>query len=275
MRRKFKRLTAFLLSAAMVFPFFGEYPSGTFDIDWGFDWSVSAADALTDNTTGVTLSDSDSDGYYDIGTADELYAFANIVNAGNVSVNAELTENITVNSGDLSTYNGTDSVSWREWTPIGNSSNRYTGIFDGNNKTISGLYFNNTSQKYVGLFGCLGDGEIKNVGVVNSYFNGKHYVGGVCGDKYEGTITNCYNTGTVSGDSDVGGVCGFISGTITNCYNTGTVVGVDFVGGVCGYNTTSDTGSYTITNCYNTGNVTATGDSARVGGVCGYNFGCH
>jgi len=42
MRRKFKRLTAFLLSAAMVFPFFGEYPSGTFDFDWGFDWSVSA-----------------------------------------------------------------------------------------------------------------------------------------------------------------------------------------------------------------------------------------
>ena len=57
MRRKFKRLTAFLLSAAMVFPFFGEYPSGTFDFDWGFDWSVSAAEALTDNTTGVTLSD--------------------------------------------------------------------------------------------------------------------------------------------------------------------------------------------------------------------------
>jgi len=53
MRRKFKRLTAFLLSAAMVFPFFGEYPSGTFDIDWGFDWSVSAAEALTDNTTAA------------------------------------------------------------------------------------------------------------------------------------------------------------------------------------------------------------------------------
>ena len=271
MRRKFKRLTAFLLSAAMILPFFTEYPEGTFDLDW----SVSAAEALTDNTTGVTLSDSDGDDYYDIGTADELYAFANIVNNGNNTVNAELTQNITVNSGDLSTYNGTDSVSWREWTPIDNSSNRYTGIFDGNNKTISGLYFNDSEQNYVGLFGCLGDGEIKNVGVVNSYFNGKHYVGGVCGDNYEGTITNCYNTGTVSGDSDVGGVCGInCKGTITNCYNTGTVVGVDFVGGVCGYNTIGDTGSYTITNCYNTGNVTATGDSARVGGVCGYNFGC-
>ncbi len=270
MRRKFKRLTAFLLSAAMILPFFTEYPEGTFDLDW----SVSAAEALTDGTTGVTLSDSDGDDYYDIGTADELYAFANIVNGGN-SINAELTQDISVNSTkdktDISDCDGTMADGWKDWTPIGNSSNRYTGIFDGNNKTISGLYFNNTSQNYVGLFGCLGDGEIKNVGVVNSYFNGKHYVGGVCGDNYEGTITNCYNTGTVSGDSDVGGVCGFSSGTITNCYNTGTVVGVDFVGGVCGYNTT---GSYTITNCYNTGNVTATGDSARVGGVCGYNFGC-
>ena len=55
MRRKFKRLTAFLVSAAMVFPFFGEYPSGTFDIDWGFDWSVSAEDTTPDFSTAKVL----------------------------------------------------------------------------------------------------------------------------------------------------------------------------------------------------------------------------
>ena len=55
MRRKFKRLTAFLLSAAMVFPFFGEYPSGTFDIDWGFDWSVSAEDTTPDFSNAKVL----------------------------------------------------------------------------------------------------------------------------------------------------------------------------------------------------------------------------
>ena len=90
-------------------------------------------------------------------------------------------------------------------------------------------------------------------------------VGGVCGGNNDrGTITNCYNTGDVTGDSLVGGVCGYNGGTITNCYNTGTVTSNGNVGGVCGGN------GGTITNCYNTGSVT--GDSL-VGGVCGYNGG--
>ena len=89
------------------------------------------------------------------------------------------------------------------------------------------------------------------------------YAGGVCGYN-NGTITNCYNTGTVSG-RDVGGVCGYNdnSGTITNCYNTGAVSGVT-AGGVCGWN---DNGK--ITNCYNTGTVSG----GYAGGVCGYNGG--
>ena len=42
MSKKFKRIGSFLMAIAMILPFFGEYPSGTFDFDWGFDWSVSA-----------------------------------------------------------------------------------------------------------------------------------------------------------------------------------------------------------------------------------------
>lgn len=68
MRRKFKRLTAFLLSAVMVFPLFGEYPSGTFDFDWDFDWSASAAEIVANGTCGAEGNESsvtwslDSDG---------------------------------------------------------------------------------------------------------------------------------------------------------------------------------------------------------------------
>ncbi|MCI7803821.1 MAG: hypothetical protein MR503_01920 [Oscillospiraceae bacterium] len=69
--------------------------------------------------------------------------------------------------------------------------------------------------------------------------------GGVCGYNNYGEITNCYNTGKVSGSSDVGGVCGYNFDTITNCYNTGAVSGSSSVGGVCGTNN-----SGTITNCY-------------------------
>ena len=175
---------------------------------------------------------------------------------------------ITVNTGVLNA-DGTlasDVSGFRVWTPIGNFDNQYKGIFNGQSHTISGLYFNNPETLYVGLIGYLGSGgKISNVGVVNSYFNGKYYVGGLCGESCYASISNCYNTGAVRGDGPVGGVCGNNVGPIFNCYNTGSVSGSDYVGGVCGQN------SGEISNCYNTGVVI--GSSAYVGGVCGNNGG--
>ena len=72
------------------------------------------------------------------------------------------------------------------------------------------MYLNDSNLDFVGLFGEI-NGTVKNVGVVDSYFNGDWYVGGVCGNNNYGTITNCYNTGTVRGT-------GNNDGTITNCY---------------------------------------------------------
>jgi len=67
----------------------------------------------------------------------------------------------------------------------------------------------------------------------------------VCGYNNGDTVTNCYNTGSVSGNRYVGGVCGNnYFGTVTNCYNTGSVTGSNDVGGVCGRN------DGTVTNCY-------------------------
>ena len=229
---------------------------------------------------------------YQISTAAELYWFAACVNGStegiqqNKSANAVLTANITVNSNLLSllqfdseTGEVTNGENFTSWTPIGNRNNQYTGTFDGQGHTISGLYFN-TSTEFVGLFGLVeSGGSVSNVGVVDSYFKGEDLVGGVCGLNYSGTITNCYNTGTVSGSrSCVGGVCGRNSApsnrtaTITNCYNTGAVSGTGHqVGGVCGSNDIygSSYGTVTITNCYNRGTVSGSGN--RVGGVCGYN----
>ncbi|MGN0442593.1 MAG: GLUG motif-containing protein [Acutalibacteraceae bacterium] len=208
---------------------------------------------------------------YQIGTKEELYWFADKVsndNANYGSASAVLTADIVVNTDVLNDSGELNTGTFTSWTPIGNDSNKYTGTFDGQGHTVSGLYFNGTSTDYVGLFGYLGSGgEIKNTGVIDSYFNGANSVGGVCGNKASGKITNCYNTGTVSGSGYVGGVCGSnsSSGTITDCYNTGTVSGSGYVGGVCGYNSAA-----TITNCYNIGTVSATGDNA--GGVCGDNY---
>lgn len=178
------------------------------------------------------------------------------------------------------------------WTLIGTNTKPFTGTFDGNNKTISGLYINVTTD-YVGLFGYIGtNGTVQNVTLADSYVSGSYYVGGICGQNNGGTVQNCHNTGKVSGSWYVGGVCGSNTGssTIQECYNTGKVSGNNYVGGVCGqnnratveksYNTNTVSGggrvggvcgenSGTVNGCYNTGKVS--GKGFNVGGVCGYN----
>lgn len=189
--------------------------------------------------------DSTKDTVYEISNAGQLYWFADKVNNGEGSLNAVLTADISVNEGDVSGCDGNKAEGWRDWTPIGNVSNKYSGTFDGQNHTVSGLYFNDNWANYVGLFGW-SNGTIQNIGIICSYFYGYECVGGVCGIT-ESTIRNCYNTGTVFGSSKTGGMCGYNNyGTIVNCYNIGTVFGTGSkVGGVCGYNNND-----TVTNCY-------------------------
>ena len=166
----------------------------------------------------------------------------------NKSANAVLTANITVNK-DVLNANGQpngEGDAFRKWTPIGQSFTKaYSGTFDGQGHTISGLW-HWWSTDYIGLFGN-NEGTIKNLGVVDSYLSGHENVGGVCG-KNGGSLTNCYNTGNVRGNETVGGVCGGTNGgSFTNCYNTGNVQGKKNVGGVCGRN---DGNHPNFTNCY-------------------------
>lgn len=192
---------------------------------------------LTTDTYDIN-GDGTKDSVYEISNAGQLYWFANKVNTENStygSANAVLTANIKVNDSVLTSegkLNEGSANTFRQWTPIGNWSNNYEGTFDGNNCTVSGLYFNNNSINYVGLFGYISGANIKQVGIIDSYFNGKDYVGGVCGRNARGTISGCYNTGAVSGSDYVGGVSG--NGSVTNSYNAGTVTGNKYVGGVCG-----------------------------------------
>ena len=216
--------------------------------------------------------DGTKDAVYEISNAGQLYWFAGLVNgtlsgvAQNKSANAVLTADIVVNANVLKSDGTLNEGTFKEWTPIATSASPYTGIFDGQNHTISGLYFNQENSYDVGLFG-RNNGKIANAGILDSYFYGTSKVGGMCGNNYTGTISNCYNTGSVSGIGTAGGVSGYnYTGSITNCYNTGNVSGSSgFVGGVSGYN---DGG--TITNCYNVGSV---GGSGYVGGVNGWNKG--
>lgn len=169
-------------------------------------------------------------GTYEISTSGQLYWFADKVNNGETGINAVLTQNITVNE-NLLNADGTLNESGRNllvWIFIGNQSNQFVGTFDGKGYEISGLFFNNESGiDNVGLFGFVGtNGTVKNVGVVDTYFNARDRVGGVVGANNGGTVMNCYNIGIVIGRDYVGGVAGINAGTVTNCYYlTGTATG--------------------------------------------------
>ncbi|MEE1154752.1 MAG: PT domain-containing protein, partial [Acutalibacteraceae bacterium] len=182
------------------------------------------------------------DDYYEISNVGQLYWFAKQVNGYyNTYIKVKLTADIDVNPGYTfnsdGTYTGGNSP--RMWTPIGYADGYtpYTGIFDGNGHTISGLYINTPNDSYVGMFaGCDYGNTIKNVKLTNSYFSGKNYVGALAG--YAGTtFSNCYadSTVTVNGNGyNIGGLVGELAyGTVSNSLCFANVVcedGDQFIG---------------------------------------------
>lgn len=219
-----------------------------------------------------------SDGVYEIGNAGQLFWFASLVNGDrthadfdsqNGAANAILVKDIVVNDGDISKLASAQSNSLRKWSPIGTSDNSYTGQFDGQGHTISGIYFSDSTADNVGLFGYTrGGADIYNVGIVNSYIEGKNCVGGILGRNNNSgvNVQRCFSEATVIGNEGVGGIEGSTyGGKIINCYNAGSVTGSKFVGSIRGRNTNS---SGAMDNCFNVGEVVGTGTD-NIGGIRG------
>ena len=207
----------------------------------------------------------DGDGYYLIATADDLYAFAALVNSGETNINGKLTEDIVVNEGTMTST----STNARVWTPIGTSAKPYTGTFEGNNKTISGLYYSTSGATYIGLFGATGTGAvIRKVTVANSYLKASRYVGGIAGANDGGTIQNCViaDTNYFASSNDMGGIVGTNKngGIIQNCVNNAELYGGYYVGGIVGSN------NATVQDSHNHGKLAG---SMSVGGIVGSNSG--
>jgi len=175
---------------------------------------------------------------------------------------------------------------------------RFAGVFDGNGYTISHLTIK--GARLLGLFGVLeSGGVVRDLGVadvnitgsgdcigglvglmvwesrVSRYYStgtvtGDSSVGGLVGFngfhseirvKEGGTISECYSIARTRGDRDVGGLAGLNNGGVTRCYSTGTVTGDSGVGGLVAYN------RGTVINCYSTGAVSGTGE--WIGGLVG------
>jgi len=142
----------------------------------------------------------------------------------------------------------------------------FSGTFNGNGEIISNLTLNMPGFYNIGMFGYSAEANINDLGIINCYVTGSNCTGGLVGLS-SGTITNCYSTGSVTGeDWYTGGLVGVNRGTISNCYNTGSVTGSGETGGLVGHN---DVGI--ITNSYSTGSVIGTwGTGGLVGNNNGY-----
>jgi len=174
---------------------------------------------------------------YQINNNNELIALANSVNGGN-----GYSGKYFILLQDLDFTGVTDFIPIGGWSQNGLSSNSYStfqGEFNGNGKIISNLSILKDSNlginKYIGLFGRIYSGVVKNLGLVYSRTRGYEYVGTICGELSSGTIENCFSTGLVVGSSLVGGFVGNSDhAVIKNCYTTADVSGITYVGGFAG-----------------------------------------
>ena len=201
---------------------------------------------------------------YLIGTAEEMYEFAEIVNGGYSFENEYLKLTSDVLLYDLSD-NTAEIVT--TWTPIGvDYSVAFRGTFDGDNHTIRGVYIN-SDKNYQALFGCMYGGAIRNVILSDSYIKGHYAVAGIVAshlsvyewEHNDGVVENCVNNAIiVNSGFHTGGIAAF-GLIVKNCTNNGDVTGVKkWVGGVAA-------NACLIENSVNNGNVTGTED---VAGVC-------
>lgn len=203
-------------------------------------------------------------GVYLISSPDELMWFDK--NA-KMTDSAKLLADITINE-DVS---GSDATSQKyKWTPIGmDKTKAYTGNFDGNGHTISGLYINSTAAN-TGMFGRIGSSAVvKNLTLADSVIRStKNYTGAITGYIDDAaSVTNCHTKNSVQVSAAVytGGITGYQddTSTLTRCSNAAEVTGTNNVGGISGYNWSKSSAS--LTDSYNRGSVSG---SNLVGGIC-------
>lgn len=163
-------------------------------------------------------------------------------------------------------------------TPIGGSDARFSGVYDGNGKTISNV--NIGGGEMYGLFGFTSNATIKdwtaeNINVTGEGSNRGAFVGYMVG----GEVNNCdiIGTSSVSGNSAaIGGIVGSIrsaKGIVTGCESTATVTNTTTTnsnnyatGGIVGLVYTG-AGASEISNCSVSGNVSSIANA--VGGIVG------
>lgn len=207
---------------------------------------------------------------YHIETAAQLFGLTKLVASGKsfqgkmILLDKDIQLN-TVGSGSVDAWKAGTATPDNPWMAIGNGNAPFRGTFDGQMHTVSGIY-SKTSGQYNGLFGYVVGATIKNVKIVDSYYEStpelNSFIGGVAGGG-NGKILNCYSSATIYSTGVInGGIAGRSTGfTIDGCWFDGDMTvnykGTESMntGGILGAGYTSPT---TISNCLVTGNFDLT-----------------
>lgn len=197
------------------------------------DWTGGDGESGTAEDLGYFIQD---DGSYTVYTANGLLAW-NEAAQSDPSLNCALTADI--------------NMTGKEWTPVGMSIN-YSGTFDGQGHTITGLNISSSSEA-VALFDDIGAaGKVMNLQLKDVTYNGSTAMGGIAHGN-NGTITACSVMGTLTNttnNGDVGGIAAVNHGTITACWFNGTITGGRCVGGIAAFNLNAGSYSGKIAACY-------------------------
>ena len=225
--------------------------------DWGTKEILGSADLGGQVDADYLIHES---GAWWVFTAAGLQAWADHVRAGHYDSDCKLMANIVMPSVP------NDGVSYN-FTSIGSEANPYTGSFDGNGYTISGLTMAFTERDLVefGLFGYIDQGEVKNLTVNGSLrVQYAQYLGAIVGTNKNGKVINCHTSNsyvslhpyrsTTELHFAVGGIVGCNLGDGGNAYVIGCTMwdGLVYgnypsmVGGIVGKNIAVNNGKATV-----------------------------
>ena len=196
-------------------------------------WTDGGSESGTAEDLGYFIQD---DGSYTVYTANGLLAW-------NEAAQSDYTLNCTL-TADI-------DLTGETWTPVG-MNRPYSGTFNGQGHTITGLNISSPSEAVALFHNIGGGGKVMNLQLKDVTYKGSTAMGGIAHNN-SGTITACSVTGTLTTASNtaaVGGIAASNLGSITACWFNGTITGGGKVGGIAGIN--SYAGSYygKIAACY-------------------------
>ncbi|KUK72834.1 MAG: S-layer domain protein [Clostridiales bacterium 38_11] len=262
-------------------------------IEWkdGEDQITTAASfgytTTSENKTFTAYFESTSEFAGGNGTESDPYQVANAEQLDKVRdySDAQFIQTADIDLTDYVTEGGIYYNDGQGWEPIGNSSSKFQGSFDGNGYTISNLFINRpetSSGDNQGLFGYVDlEGNLVDISLIDSHVYGYHYTGTLAGSNF-GEISDCSSTNVevINTWEYAGGLVGQNSGIISNSFTTGIVKTDDFnAGGLVGYNRSNTPQNVTaqVINCYSEADVTyatqidSDGYPYNLGGLVGYN----